>query len=78
MVGRLVQDEEVRSGRDHQREPEPASLSAGELVDTLLVLVPAGEEKPAEQRLRLRPLQAGRAHRALEHAAPLVELDLVL
>ena len=42
------------------------------------MLVPAGEEEAAEQRLRLRPLQAGGAHRALEHAAALVELDLVL
>ena len=57
---------------------EPAALAARELVDPLLVVVPAGEEEAAEERLRLRPLQARRAHRALEHAAALVELDLVL
>ena len=78
VVGRLVEDEKVRSGRDDEREPEPPSLTAGELVDPLLVVVPAGEQEPAEERLRLRSLQAGGAHRALEHAAALVELHLVL
>jgi hypothetical protein len=43
-----------------------------------LALVPAGEEEAAEERLRRRPLQPRRAHRAFEHAAALVELDLVL
>ena len=78
MVRRLVEDEKVRSRGDDQRERQPTAFAARELVDALLVLVPAGEEEAAEQRLRLRPLQAGGAHRALEHAAALVELDLVL
>jgi len=78
MVRRLVEDEKVRSGGNDQRQPEPTAFAARELVDALLVLVPAGEEEPAEKRLRLRPLQARGAHRAFEHAAALVELDLVL
>ena len=40
--------------------------------------VPAGEEEAPEQVLRVGPLQAGRRLRAVEHAAALVELDLVL
>jgi hypothetical protein len=42
------------------------------------VHVPAGEEKAAEQHLRLRPLEPGRALGAVEHAAALVELGALL
>ena len=42
------------------------------------MVVPAGEQEAAEECLRLRSLQAGGAHRALEHTAALVELHLVL
>src|SRR5262249_4755304 len=40
--------------------------------------VPAGEEEPAEQGLRVRPRQPRRPLCALEHAAALVEVDRVL
>ena len=78
MVRRLVEHQEVRARSDDERERQPPPLAAGEQPHRLLVLIPAGEEEPAEQLLRLRPRQAGRALRALEHAAALVELDLVL
>ena len=78
MVRRLVEHEEVRAGRDHERQREPAPLAAGERRDGLLVRLPAGEEEAAEQVLRLGPRQPGRALCAVEHAAALVELDLVL
>ena len=54
------------------------ALAAREHGDRLLVLVPAREEEPAEQGLRLGPLQPGAAHRRVEHRAALVELRLVL
>ena len=78
VVRRLVEDEEVRARGDDVREREPAPLAAGEDRDRLLVLVPAGEEEAAEQRLRLRPREVRRALRRLEHGVPLVELDLLL
>jgi hypothetical protein len=55
-----------------------APLAAGENGDRLLVLVPAGKEEAAEQRLRLRARQVRRALGRLEHGVPLVELDFLL
>ena len=78
MVRRLVEHEEVRAGSDDERKREPPPLAAGERGDRLLVRLPAGEEKAPEQLLRLRARQPGRALGAIEHAAALVELDLVL
>ena len=78
MVGRLVEQEEVRTGGYYQREGEPPALTAGELDDRLVLLLPAGEEEAPEQVLRLRALEAGRLLRAVEHAAGLVQLHLVL
>ena len=78
MVRRLVEDEEVRARRDHEREREPAPLATREGHDRLLVRLPAREEEAPEERLRLRPRQPGRSLRAVEHAAALVQLDLVL
>src|SRR5262249_1738085 len=49
-----------------------------ERLHRLLVLLPAGEEEAAEQRLRIRAPEPGRAHRRLEHRAALVKLGLVL
>ena len=78
VVRRLVEHEEVRARGDDEREREPSPLAAGERGDRLLVRLPAGEEEAAEQRLGLRPRQPRRALGAIEHAAALVELDLVL
>src|SRR5262249_31902379 len=72
------EDEEVRARCDDRREREPAPLAARQRRDRLLVRLPAGEEEPPEQRLRLRAPEAGHAHRAVEHAAALVELELLL
>ena len=41
VVGRLVDDEEVRAGGDDEREREPPPLTSGERDDRLLVLRPA-------------------------------------
>ena len=60
VVRRLVEDEEVRAGRDHDRQRQPPPLAAREHRDRLLVLLPAGEEEAAEQVLRLGPVQPGR------------------
>src|SRR5439155_24926342 len=78
VVGRLVEYEEVRARGHDQCEREPPPLAARQRGHRLLVLLPAREEEAAEERLGLRPAQAGRALRAVEHAATLVELDLVL
>ena len=78
VVGRLVEDEQVRARCHDDGEREPAPLAPGERGHRLLVLVPAGEEEAAQQRLRLRPLQAGHGHRAGEDTAALVQLDVVL
>jgi len=78
VVRRFVQHQEVRARGDDDRQREPPPLAAGERGDAFLVLVPAGEQEPAEERLRLRPFQAGAAHRRLEHRTALVELRLVL
>src|SRR4029079_19632183 len=78
VVRRLVEHQEVRAGGHDQRQREPAPLAAGERGDRLLVRLPAGEEEAAEQVLRLRPREPGRTLRAIQHAAALVELDLVL
>ena len=78
VVRRLVEDEEVRAGRDDDREREPAPLAAGERGDGPLVHVPAGEEELAEQRLRLAAGEPGRARGGVEHAAAARQLDLVL
>ena len=68
VVRRLVEHEEVRARGDDVREREPAPLAAREHRDRLLVLVPAGEEEAAEQRLRLR--RAEGSSRAASTRAP--------
>src|SRR5919197_4118924 len=78
MVGRLVEEQEVRARGDDERKREPAPLAAGQLDDGLVLLLPAREEKAPEEVHSLRPLQSGRLLCAVEHAAGLVQLDLVL
>ena len=78
MVRRLVEHEEVRAGGDRHREREPPPLAAREHRHRLLVLVPAGEEEAAEQRLRVGAREPGHRLDALEHGAARVELDLLL
>ena len=78
VVRRLVEHEQVRAARDDEREREPPPLAAGERAHRLLVLLPAREEEPAEELLRLRAPQPGRGDRGVEHRAALVELRLVL
>src|SRR5207244_6451425 len=78
MVRRLVDDEEVRSRRNDEREGQPAALAAREGDHRLLVLGPAGEEKPPEQLLCVWALQIGRALHALKHGAARIELQLLL
>src|SRR4051794_13354324 len=78
MVGRLVDDEEVRAGGDDEREREPPTFASGQCDDRLLVLRPAGEQETAEQLLRVRPLQTGRALYALQDRTTQVELELLL
>ena len=78
VVRRLVEHEKVRSGRDHECEREPPPLAARDLGDGLVLLLPAREEEAAEEAHRLWPFQARRLLRALEDAAGLVQLDLVL
>ena len=67
VVRRLVEDEEVRARRDEQREREPPALTARERGDRALVRLPAREEEPAEERLRLRARQPGRRGGRVEH-----------
>ena len=47
MVGRLVQHEEVRAGRNDDCKREPSTLATREDGDGLLVLRPAGKEEAA-------------------------------
>ena len=65
-------------GRDDDRQRQPPPLAAGEHAHRLLVRLPAGEEEPPEQVLRLGAPQPGHRLHALEHRAALVELGLVL
>src|SRR5579859_3863534 len=78
MVRRLVEDEEVRTGGNRDREREPAALAAGEDSHGLLVLGPAGEEEAPEERLRVRPGEIRHRLDALENRAARVELELLL
>ena len=78
MVRRLVEHEEVRAGGDRHCEREPATLAARKHGDRLLVLVPAGEEKLAEQILRLGAREPCHRLHALQHGAARVELQLLL
>ena len=78
MVRRLVQHEEVCPRCDDDRERQAPALAARQRDDRLLVVVPAREEKPPEQRLRLRAAQTGAGHCGVEHRAAFVELGLVL
>ena len=78
VVRRLVEHEEVRPGRDEQRQRQAPALPSGQRRDRPLVHVPAGEEEAAEERLGLRPLEPRRPLRAVEHAAALVELGSLL
>src|SRR5256885_308376 len=68
----------IRVGGDDEGEGESTALAAGELHDCLVLLLPAREEKAAEQVLRLRSLEPSRLLRAFEDAARFVQLDLVL
>src|SRR5262245_39024176 len=70
--------QEVRAGGADQRERAPPSLAAAEPDDRLVLLLTAREEETAEQVLRLWALQAGGLLRAVQDAAGLVQLDLVL
>ena len=70
MVGRLVEHEQVGARGDEQGEREPPALAAREHRNLLLVRLPAGEEEPAEQRLRLRALEAGCLGRAHSSTVP--------
>ena len=65
-------------GGDDEREREPPALAAREHRDRPLVHLPAREEEPAEEVLRLRALEPGGVLRDGEHGPALVELDLVL
>src|SRR5205085_3256083 len=78
VVRRLVEHEEVRAGRNDDREREPAPLPTREDAHRLLVLRPTGEEKATEQGLRVGTLEARHRLHALQDAAALVELDLLL
>ena len=78
VVRRLVEDEEVRARGDEDGEAQPPPLPAREVAHLLHVRVPAGEEEAAEQRLRLRAVEAGHRLDAVEHAAALVQLEAVL
>ena len=53
--------------RRRERERKAPSLAPGQGRDGSFVHVPAGEQEPAEQHLRLRPSQSGRGDRAVEH-----------
>src|SRR5512133_2903526 len=78
MVGRLVEQQEVRARGDDKCKREPPPLAAGQLDHGLVLLLPAREEEAPEEVHSLRPLQAGRFLCAVEHAAGLVQLNLVL
>ena len=78
VVRRLVDDEEVRAGRHHERQRKPPSFTAGKHDDGLLVLGPPGEEETPEQLLRVGALQARCALDALQHRATCIELHLLL
>src|SRR5690349_14089873 len=75
VIRRLVDDEEVRTGRDDEGEREASPLTARERKHRLLVFRPAGEEEPAQELLGIRSLQARRALDALEDRAACVELE---
>src|SRR3712207_2226466 len=75
VVRRLVEHEEVRTGRDDDRECEAPALAARQHLDRLLVLRPTGEQELAEQRLGLRTLEARHRLNALEDESALVELE---
>src|SRR4029077_14980854 len=78
VVRRLVEQQQVGARGHDEREREPAPLAARERRHRSLVHVPAGEEEPSEQVLRLWTLETGFVLREREHGPALVELDLVL
>src|SRR4029453_7958453 len=78
MVRRLVEEEEVRSGRDEQREREASTLASRERRHGTGVRLPAREEEAAEERLSLRPRQSGLGGGAIEHGAMRRQLLRVL
>ncbi len=78
MVRRLVEHEQVRPGRDDERQREATPLAAGEHGDGLLVRLPAGEEEPPEQVLRLGARKPRRGGRDVEDRAAVGQLRLVL
>mgnify|MGYP001796591402 CR=1 FL=1 len=57
---------------------KPTPLAARQHRHGLLVLVPAREQKAAEQVLRVGPLQPRAGHRGVENRAAFVQLRFVL
>ena len=78
MVRRLVEQEQVRARGDDEREREPPALAAREHRDGPLMHLPAREEEPAEEVLRLWTLKPRGVLCDRKHRPALVELDLVL
>jgi hypothetical protein len=77
VVGRLVEDQDVRARVDQDRERQAAALAAAQADERLLGLL-AGEQEAAEQGTRLVRRQPGRALAGLEHGALAAELLRVL
>ena len=78
VVRRLVEHEQVRARGDDERERETSPLAAREHRDLLLVRLPAGEEEPAEEVLRLRPREPRLGDGHVEDRAAVRQLRLVL
>jgi hypothetical protein len=78
VVGGLVDDQEVCTGCDHDRERQPPPLASRQRDDWFFVLGPAGEEKPPEELLRVGALEVCRTLNALQDRAARVELELLL
>ena len=78
VVGRLVEDEEVRARGDEKREGQPPPLPSREHADGFLLRVVAGEEEASQQLLGIGARKPGRRARAVDHAAAIVQLEGVL
>ena len=77
VVGRLVEDQDVGSRGDEDRERQATQLAAGQHGD-LLLGVGAREQEPAQQGPRLSGSQTGRPLRRLQGGALLPDLLGVL